>query len=218
MMTWNAKPQLPLLRQAALLALLFIFSLATASAQSPVRWQVSAKLEADNSYTLTLQGTLQPGWHVHAESDPQLGLEALRLEAADPFSVLDAPRPLVPLPLVQDPLLGNKWVTSYRDTLALEQRLCIQGPVPAYIALTLTGFAASEEAFLPLREELRVSLPGGQEHSAALSGSLQLASLELARASSCGKQRLPATAPSPPFFCWASWEACWPCSPLVCFR
>lgn len=186
-MTWNATPQLPLLRYPALLALLFLFSLAPAAAQPPVRWQVSAKQETENTYTLTLQGSLSPGWHVYAEANPQLGLEGLRLEATDPYSILEAPRPLLPLTPGQDPLLGDEWVTSYRDTVALAQRLCLQGPVPATLSLTLTGFAASRDTFLPLREELSVALPGGQEQSTPLAGPLRLASLELARASACGE-------------------------------
>lgn len=187
-MTWITKPWLPLFRPWEILPLLFVLSLATASAQSPVKWQVSAEKEADNRYTLTLQGIIKPGWHVYAQRDEALGLEELRLTADAPQLNLEAPKPLVSLQRLQDPLLDNQEVAVYRDTLALEQRLCLQGPVPASLSLTLTGFAATKDTFLPLREELRVTLSGGQEHSAALSGSLQLASLDLARASACGEQ------------------------------
>lgn len=183
-----ATPRLPLLRQLAALVLFCCLSLTTAFAQSPVHWQVSARLETDNSYTLTLQGSLQPGWHVYAATVPELGLEGLRLEADVPSLTLEDPTPLFQPSRQQEAHFGNSWVTVYQDTIALEQRLCIQGPVPASLALTLTGFAASREAFLPLREELRVALPGGEELSANLSGSLRLASLDLARASACGTE------------------------------
>ncbi|PTX15055.1 thiol:disulfide interchange protein DsbD [Pontibacter mucosus] len=188
MRSWMATPRFPLLRRLIALTLLCCLSLVTASAQSPVRWQISARLEADNTYTLTLQGSLQPGWHVYAAADPELGLDGLRLEADDPFLTLEDPVPLLTPTRQQEAHFDNKWVPVYRDTIALEQRLCVQGPVPASLTLTLTGFAASREAFLPLREELRVSLPGGEELSANLSGSLKLASLDLARAAACGTE------------------------------
>ncbi|TPE42450.1 protein-disulfide reductase DsbD family protein [Pontibacter mangrovi] len=187
MLTWISKPMLPLFRKKGLLLLLFSLSLVTASAQSPVQWQVSAAKQPDNSYLLTLRGTIQPGWHLYAERDAALGLEGPRLTTEDPLLTLETPISLVPPVRLQDPLLENKWVKVYRDTLALEQRLCIQGPVPTSLSLTLIGFAATKGSFLPLREELRVTLPDGQEHSAVLSGSLQLASLDLSRASACGE-------------------------------
>jgi hypothetical protein len=51
---------------------LAIFTLASASAQglNPVSWSFSSKKLSDRVYEIQMTATMQPGWHVYSQSQP----------------------------------------------------------------------------------------------------------------------------------------------------
>jgi hypothetical protein len=54
------------------LVLLFvaIFSITLLSAQNPVSWAFSSKKISDKVYEIHLTATIQPGWHLYAQTQP----------------------------------------------------------------------------------------------------------------------------------------------------
>ena len=49
---------------------LFVAAVAVAKAQNPVSWSFSAKKIADKTYELHLTATVQQGWHIYSQTQP----------------------------------------------------------------------------------------------------------------------------------------------------
>lgn len=50
---------------------LLIFSTVALNAQNPVTWTFSGKKIADKKYELHMTATLQPGWHLYSQTQPE---------------------------------------------------------------------------------------------------------------------------------------------------
>jgi hypothetical protein len=55
----------------AVLLIFTLFVITAAFAQSPVSWAFSSKKAGTNLYELRLTATMQPGWHLYSQNQPE---------------------------------------------------------------------------------------------------------------------------------------------------
>ncbi|MBX2925988.1 MAG: thioredoxin family protein [Chitinophagaceae bacterium] len=149
--------------------LLFLFFPVFALTQSqPLQWQVKANKINDSSYNLSAQITIQPDWHIYAETDADIGIDALQLNW-DNENIIPDGNPAVSAVKVTiaDPVFDNKKMPVYSSgTFSLTQKISIRGTVPASLKIGLKGFASSNAEFIPIDEPGQaVFFEGGVEQS-----------------------------------------------------
>jgi hypothetical protein len=57
------------MKKAGLLSVIFLFTL-TIRAQNPVSWTFTAKKTAEKTYEIHMTATLQSGWHLYSQTQP----------------------------------------------------------------------------------------------------------------------------------------------------
>ena len=55
----------------AVILSLFLFGTMAVSAQNPVTWTFTSKKLADNSYEIHMTATIEKGWHLYSQSQPE---------------------------------------------------------------------------------------------------------------------------------------------------
>lgn len=161
-----------------LLLAFFIFPHLLYAQESPVKWHVSSEKKSDNHFTITLQAEIADGWHVYAEELTDIGIEALHInwdnehiqKTGEPLS---SPAPAT----IADPVFDNQQVKVFAGKFSIVQDLVIGGEVPASLKVTLKGYAANNEEFLPLEEEGTLLFEGGVVKDTA--GRIKISSIDV---------------------------------------
>ncbi|MBX3256984.1 MAG: thioredoxin family protein [Chitinophagaceae bacterium] len=149
--------------------LLFLLFPVLAFTQSqPLQWQVKADKINDSSYNLSAQITIQPNWHVYAETDADIGIDALQL-TWDNENIIPDGNPVVSAAktIISDPLFDNKKMPVYPSgQISLTQKIIVRGTAPVTLKTGLKGFASSNLEFVPIDEPWQaVFFEGGVEQS-----------------------------------------------------
>lgn len=162
------------------IGLLFVlfFPLFLIAQQLPVTWKVSASRQQDGLYQLKTVITIQDGWHVYAQPDAGLGLEAVQLNWDNENIKADSNAfKNIPSAAVADPIFDNKKLLVYADSITVTQLLTITGTVPSSFEVRLKAFAANKDEFVPIEDQQKVALEGGVEKN--LAGSIKISGLDL---------------------------------------
>lgn len=94
-----------------IISTLFVFSVVALKAQNPVQWKWSAQKISDKEYEVKLTATIQNGWHLYSQSQPE---DAIAL----PTEIVFNKNPLLEL---KDKVKENGKMEKYKDkTLDVE--------------------------------------------------------------------------------------------------
>lgn len=148
--------------RSTLLTILSFFSFQLAGfCQQPVAIEVSSKKTDEKQYELTVNFQIQKGWHVYAEGDEATGIEPSQIVTEIPgivfLPVTSNRQPVT----ISDPIFENKSLKVYTRSFVLTQQFRIEEPVPASIKISVKGFAASKEEFVPFEQTREVQLEAG---------------------------------------------------------
>jgi cytochrome c biogenesis DsbD-like protein len=78
------------LKNPTILAILFMSSIAAKAQLNPVSWTYTAKKTADKTYEIHISASIQSGWHLYSQSQPQDAI-------AEPTKITFNKNPLVKL-------------------------------------------------------------------------------------------------------------------------
>lgn len=167
--------------------LLYTFALFTQSfGQSPIQWEATSKKTGEKRFLLEIKGTIQPGWHVYALRDEELGLEPLTI-SWDNETILPGNQVTEPEPITITDKVFNNAVKVFTNAFSFSQEIKINAQVPASFKMTLKGFASNNEEFLPIEETKDVQLEGG----IAITNTIKLNAVNLQQpAAPCGDEQI----------------------------
>ncbi len=149
-----------MIKRSYLLAILYIAMPCFVTAQSPVQWNWSAQKVNDNEYEIKLTATMQPGWHLYSQQQPE---EAIVV----PTEILFNKNPLLEL---KDKIMEQGKLEKYRDkTLEVEawqysgkvefvQRIKLKENVKTTLTGTVEFQVCTDEKCLPPKK-LAFSVP-----------------------------------------------------------
>lgn len=145
-----------------LLFVFFIFPHFLFAQESPVQWSVNSVKKSENQFAVTLQVDVKPGWHVYAETIPDLAIEGLQI-TWDNDKIKNAGQ-AVSLPeanSISDPVFDNQQIKVFTGKTSITRELVIEGDIPATLKVILKGFASNNEEFLPIEETGSLAFEGG---------------------------------------------------------
>ena len=129
--------------------------------QQPVQWQVFAKQRSNQHYTITIKGSIDPGWHLYAQTSLNEGLESVGVKwENDNINARAELISLTPVIEINDSIF-NLPLKVYTGVIELEQEIVINGIVPGTFFITIFGYVADGSSFLPVLETIPVPLEGG---------------------------------------------------------
>lgn len=157
-----------------------IFPLFSFAQSEHLHWEAKAEKINDSSYSLIAEISIQPDWHVYAQTDAETGIDALQLIWDNENIVSNGSPTFSNTPTqIPDPVFDNKKLAVFQPgKLILTQKINVRGAVPASLKIGLKGFAASNTEFLPIDEAQKsISFEGGVEQSS--NNSIKLTSIDL---------------------------------------
>lgn len=129
--------------------------------ENPLQWEVKSIKNDSASYSIVVNGTLAPNWHVYSDSIADIEIAGLHLTWDNDAVQKDGNLTAETTSTIKDPVFDNRAVQVYSNKFLLTQNIRITGAVPATLKLTLQGYASNNEAFIPIEESKTVSFEGG---------------------------------------------------------
>ena len=168
--------------RALSILLLLVFPIVFWGQSPPIDWKVNALKVDATHYQLNIDATIPEGWILYAANESE-GIEGLvvtweggRVAAAGKLENSKAPK------RHRDRVFG-KPLYVYNGKVSWQQALRIQGNIPAQLLVTLQGYAARGDEFLPFSLTKLVDFEGGRATAAT---ALLLAGLDKPL-SDCGR-------------------------------
>lgn len=176
------------MKQNAVFFFLFLFPLFCAAQESPLQWEVSSQKHNDSSYTITIDATLFPKWHIYADSVADIELEGLHISWDNDNIQKNGKLTATPkVTDIQDPVFENRTLPVYTGRFSLSQKIHVAGTAPASLKIALQGFASNNEEFIPVDESKTLHFEGGTVSAAA--GQIRIPGVDLKNpVSPCGDE------------------------------
>ena len=130
---------------------LYLFSIAICHAQAPVSWTYSAKKISGKIYEVRLIASIQDGWHLYAQVQPEnfLGLPTTITFNKHPLIVLEGKtRELGILEKAREPVLETEaW--HYAEKVEFVQRVSLRNNVRTTISGNIAFQVCTDQQCLP---------------------------------------------------------------------
>lgn len=152
---------LPMKKIYALLVA-FCFSFFSFS-QDGLNWKIVANKTNDSTYQIIAKANIPAGWHLYGINKNIEGLENIKFTfQLENIKALDEISANKKAEIIKDILFENKEVSVYTNDVELQQKIVINGVIPATIKLGIAGFVAKETELNPLAEtQYEIALEGG---------------------------------------------------------
>lgn len=148
------------MRSTLLIILSVCYSLA-GFCQQPLQISIQSQKTGPASYDLLVTVQVQKGWHLYADAAETIGIEPLQIVTGIPgivfLPVTSNKQPVT----ISDPIFDNQQLKVYNSDITVTQPIEIKGNIPSGIKVTVKGFAANKEEFIPFEEIREVVLEGG---------------------------------------------------------
>lgn len=175
------------MKSNAFLILLLTLPFLGFAQENPLQWDVKSTKNDSASYTITLNGTLAPQWHIYADSVADAELAGLQLSWDNENIQKTGELTGTGVTTIKDPVFDNRNLRVYKDKFTLTQKIHITGAVPASLKLALRAFASNNETFLPVEESKSVQFEGGK--TTATASQIKLTGVDLKNpVSPCGDE------------------------------
>lgn len=175
----------------AMIRRLLVFCLALPAVcpaqEQAVQWRVSTEKKSDTLLKITAVADLTPGWYIYAEDDSSTGVHGVQFQFdKEAIRAINVPVPDATAEAIKDPLFENRSMKVFNHSATFTQDVRIDNTALSQLRVTISGFAANRQEFLPFEQRFSVSL--SETASAQLKEEMELKNLRLsAPVSDCGE-------------------------------
>lgn len=123
------------------------------SAQNPIRWRMSVKMDSETEGTVTLRALLEPGWHLYGTSMPADGPKPttfeFKLNGVALSGKLTASKPTVKR---LDPMFGTE-LNWWESNVEFVQHFTLTERAGARISATVSFMGCNDATCLPPKSQ-----------------------------------------------------------------
>lgn len=134
---------------------LFVLS---AVAQSTVTWTVSTKMTSDTEGTLTVTGTIQPGWHIYGLSLPEGGPTPTKVSFTRKGVEFTSDLRVSPAPISQHDAMFDLELTFWENKVVFTRNFKITHPKDASLQVQINYMCCNDEQCRPPKTD-KINIP-----------------------------------------------------------